>query len=258
MLTTHFIDGAPDWLDLDTPDVSGAQSFYGNLLGWTYRLAAPDAGGYGFFRTGDKNVAGAMPVDPGQAQPAWTIYFQTTDAEATAVAAEEAGGSVRLKPTDVMDKGRVAVLEDPTGTAFGVWQPAALRGFDTVNEQGALCWTELYTPDLPAAVTFFGRVLGWRTEETPFSGGTYTIASPAGGGEDAGFAGLVPLAADPRASEGYWLPYFAADDPDARRARAQELGGRALGEAADIEGVGRFAQLADPYGARFAVFRPVL
>jgi predicted enzyme related to lactoylglutathione lyase len=255
MLTTRYVDGAPDWLDLATPDISGAQSFYGGLFGWDYRLAGPDTGGYGFFRTNGKVVAGGMTVEPEQGPPGWTIFFQTSDADATCSAAEEAGGSVRFKPMDVMDQGRMAVLAEPAGTSFGIWQPLANKGMDAVNEKGALCWTELYTPDVRAVTGFFGSVLGWTTEETPFSGGTYTIASPASGGADSGFCGLVPLSADPRASASYWLPYFAVADPDASRTQAQELGGRALGTAMDIEGVGRIAQLADPYGARFAVFK---
>ncbi|GHH82532.1 hydroxylase [Streptomyces sulfonofaciens] len=256
MLTTRFVDGAPNWLDLATPDMGGAQAFYRDLFGWDYRLAGPDAGGYGMFRLNGKVVAGGMTVDPDQGPPAWSIFFQSSDADTTAQAAEDAGGSVRFKPMDVMDQGRMAVLADPAGTPFGVWQPAANKGLDTVNEKSALCWTELYTPDVQAAAEFFGSALGWTTEEMPYSGGTYTIASPAGGGEDAGFGGLVPLSADPRASTPYWLPYFAVPDADAARGRVQELGGRALGTAVDIEDVGRIAQLADPYGARFAVLAP--
>lgn len=255
MLTTRYVDGAPNWLDLATPDIEGAQSFYGDLFGWTYRLAGPDTGGYGFFRTHEKVIGGGMTVEPEQGPPGWTIFFQTSDATTTAARAETSGGVVRFKPMDVMDQGRMAVLGDPAGTTFGIWEPTANKGMEVVNEQGALCWTELYTPDVRAATAFFSAVLGWTTEETPFSGGTYTTASPASGGENAGFCGLVPLSADPRASAAYWLPYFASDDPDISRARAQELGGRALGTAVDIEDIGRIAQLADPYGARFAVFK---
>jgi predicted enzyme related to lactoylglutathione lyase len=255
MLTTRYVDGAPDWLDLATPDIAGAQSFYNGLFGWDYRLAGPDAGGYGMFRAHGKVVGGGMTVEPEQNPPGWTIFFQATAADTTARAAEDAGGSVRFKPMDVMDQGRMAILADPAGTPFGVWQPGTNKGMDVVNDPGALCWTELYTPDVQAARRFFGSVLGWTTEEQVFSGGTYTVASPAAGGENAGFAGLVPLSADPGASGPYWLPYFAVDDPDASRAKAQELGGRALGSPMDIEGVGRIAQLTDPYGARFAVFK---
>ena len=255
MLTTRFVDGAPDWLDLSTPDITQAESFYGGLFGWDYRLAGPDSGGYGLFRTNGKVIGGGMSVEPEQSTPAWTIFFQTSDVDDTARVVEEASGSVLFKPMDVMSQGRMAVLSDPAETAFGVWQPGARKGMEVVNEPGALCWTELYTPDVEAAIRFFGTVFGWTSREQPFSGGTYTLVSPADGGDEASFAGIVPLSADPQAPGPYWLPYFAVADPDATRARAQELGGRALGSPMDIEGVGRIAQLADPFGARFAAFK---
>ena len=90
MLSTRFVDGAPNWLDLASPDISGAQAFYRDLFGWDYRLAGPDAGGYGMFRMDDKVVAGGMTVDPDQGPPAWSIFFQSSDADATAQAAEDA------------------------------------------------------------------------------------------------------------------------------------------------------------------------
>ena len=49
MLTTRFVNGAPNWLDVGTPDIDGAISFYGGLFGWEFQSAGPDAGGYGFF-----------------------------------------------------------------------------------------------------------------------------------------------------------------------------------------------------------------
>ena len=66
------------------------------------------------------------------------------------------------------------------------------------------------------------------------------------------FGGIVPLAEDPSEDRAHWLPYFEVADTDATVARAQELGGEIRVPATDIEGVGRFAKLADPYGARFA------
>lgn len=71
------------------------------------------------------------------------------------------------------------------------------------------------------------------------------------------FGGIVPLDEDPSetGSGPYWLPYFEVSDPDAAVSRAQELGGSVRTPAADLAGAGRFAKLADPYGARFAVIR---
>ncbi len=257
MLTTRFVNGAPNWLDVGTPDIDGAISFYGGLFGWQFQSAGPDAGGYGFFQLSGRTAAGAMQTTPEQGPPAWTVYFQSPGAEATSKTAEQAGGSVFFQPMDVMGEGHMAVLGDPAGAPFGIWQPGRTKGVDVAGDPGSLCWVELYTPDIARAAAFYDQVLGWETEGVPFPGGTYTCVTPAGAGQDAMFGGLIPLADDPTEAESgaYWLPYFEVTDADATVSKAQQLGGTVRMPATDLEGVGRIAKLADPYGARFAVIK---
>ncbi|MEU0740486.1 VOC family protein [Streptomyces sp. NPDC006134] len=255
MLTTRFVDGSPNWIDVGTSDIDGAASFYGALFGWRFRSAGPEAGGYGFFQRDGRTAAGGMQITPEQGPPSWTVYFQSPDAEATAKASEQAHGSVLMRPMDVMGKGTMAILADQAGVPFGIWQPGQLAGLDLAGEPGSLCWAELYTPDVPAAAAYYRTVLGLETSVVSFPGGTYTCVNPAGQGEDGMFGGLVPLADDPAETEPYWLPYIEVPDADAAVAKAEELGGTVRVPATDIEGVGRVARLADPYGARFAVIK---
>ncbi|MET9449086.1 VOC family protein [Streptomyces cinerochromogenes] len=257
MLTTRFVDGAPNWIDVGSPDIDGAASFYGTLFGWQFESAGPDAGGYGFFQLDGRTVAGGMQTGPGQGPPAWTVYFQSEDAQATAKAAEGAHGRVLFQPTDVMGQGHMAVLADQAGVRFGIWQPGRTKGVDVAGEPGSLCWVELYTPDIAAAAAFYRRVLGLETSGVPFPGGTYTCVNPDGAGEDAMFGGMVPLADAPDEAEPgpYWLPYFEVVDTDAAVEQVQRLGGTVRMPATTLEGVGRMAKLADPYGVRFAVIR---
>lgn len=257
MLTTRYVTGAPNWVDLGTPDIEGAASFYGALFGWRFRPGPPEAGGYGFFELDGRTAAAGMQNPPEQGPPSWNVYFQTPDADATAKAAEQAHGAVRMQPMDVMDQGRMAILADKAGVPFGIWQPGRNKGLDVVQEPGSLCWLELYTPDQPAAAFFYNAVLGLETYGVDFPGGTYTTINPAGATEDAMFGGIVPLADDPGETEPYWLAYFEVTDTDAVVAKAQELGGTVRMPATDMEGVGRVAKLADPYGARFAVIKSV-
>ena len=257
MLTTRYVTGAPNWLDLGTPDIDGATSFYGGLFGWEFRPGPPEAGGYGFFQLEGRTAAAGMQTGPDQGPPSWTVYFQTPDADATAKAAEQAHGSVLMQPMDVMDQGRMAILADKAGVPFGIWQPGRNKGLDVTQVPGTLCWVELYTADLPMAAYFYRATLGLETYAVDFPGGTYTTVLPDGQSEDSMFGGIVPLADDPlEAKEGaYWMPYFEVADTDATVAKAQELGGRVRLPATTVPGVGRVAKLADPYGARFAVIK---
>src|SRR2546421_12970759 len=61
MLTTDFVTGAPNWLDLGTPDTDAAAAFYNGVFGWDFQSAGPDAGGYGFLQKNGRTLAGLGP-----------------------------------------------------------------------------------------------------------------------------------------------------------------------------------------------------
>ena len=154
MLSTNYVPGAPNWVDLGTPDVDAAAAFYGAVFGWKFQSAGPDAGGYGMLTLDGKTVAAVGPLTEQGAAPSWTIYFHTADADATASAVTAAGGTVRSGPFDVFTAGRMAHFSDPAGALFAVWQPGDINGLDAVTDPGTLCWTELHTPDQAAAKAF--------------------------------------------------------------------------------------------------------
>lgn len=255
MLTTNFVPGAPNWADLGVPDVAAAAAFYHALFGWEFQSAGPDAGGYGFFHLGGKTVAAVGPLTEPEAKPAWTLYFHTTDTDATAKAVEQAGGTVRLAPTDVFTHGRTAAFTDPTGAEFAVWQPRDTGGLEAVTAVNTLCWTELYTTDAAAAKAFYGAVFDWRFTEAPMPVGTYTVVAPAAGGEGRSQGGILQLAEENLAagSTSEWHPYFEVADCDTTVSMATEAGASVLIPVQEAEGVGRFAMFTDPAGAPFAV-----
>ncbi|GGZ33676.1 hydroxylase [Streptomyces inusitatus] len=257
MLTTRYVTGSPNWLDLGTPDVAAADRFYRGLFGWIFESAGPQAGGYGMFRLDDTTAAGGMTVPPEQAPASWHVYFQSPDADATAEAVRLHGGTVLFEPMDVFDFGRMAAFTDPSGIGFGVWQPRDYKGLGVVGVPGSLCWLELYTPDTDAGLAFYTQVFGWETSSMPYpdGSGSYPLAHPSGTGGEAMFAGAVPVSADPTGSGPHWLPYFAVLDCDATAALARETGGTVHLPPVDLPGVGRFARLTDPAGAKFAVIQ---
>ncbi|GAA0482920.1 VOC family protein [Streptomyces sp. NPDC046215] len=254
MLSTDFVTGAPNWLDLGSPDTAASAEFYGAVFGWDLQPAGPDAGGYGFFQKNGRTLAALGPLTEEGASPAWTVYFQTPDADATAKAVEQAGGTVRVAPFDVMDAGRMACLTDPGGADFAVWQPAAVKGLEAASEGGTLCWAELHAPDPAAALSFYRALFGWRSREMPVPEMTYTVLSTAEGEqEDASFGGLATVQ---EGMEPRWMPYFDTADVDDTVSRTQENGGSVLVPASDVPDVGRIAWLADSFGAPFAVIAP--
>ncbi|MEU6060732.1 VOC family protein [Streptomyces sp. NPDC047097] len=262
MLTTRPVPGTPNWIDLGSPDIDASVAFYAGVFGWTYQPAAPggDGGGYGFFQRDGGIVAAVGPLSEHGATPSWTVYFHTSDADATRRAVERAGGTVRTEPDEVPGAGRLAAFTDPTGADFAVWEPGGITGLDTVMEPCALIWTELYTTDLAAAREFYRSVFSWTYQEMDAGdGSTYTLLSAPGGGdgEHSSHGGMLQLGPEHQAagSRSEWHPYFGVRDCDAAFAAATGHGAGTLIPPMDVPGVGRLAMVKDPAGAVFALLK---
>lgn len=248
---TQYAPGTPSYVDVSAPDVDAAAAFYTALFGWDCVAAgSPEqTGGYRMFERDGKTVAGLGPVAEG-APPAWTTYISVADADEAAEAARAAGGRVLLEPMDVMTAGRMAMLADPEGAVFAIWQAGDHIGAQIVGEPGALCWNELQTRDPEGAAAFYGALFGWRAQAAAAPDGSeygvWQLGERAVGGRmviGEGFPPGVPAS---------WLAYFAVEDADAAVARLRELGGAVLVEPFDTP-AGRIAVVADPPGAMFAV-----
>jgi predicted enzyme related to lactoylglutathione lyase len=256
---TAYDPGTPSWVDNASPDPAAAAQFYSGLFGWETEQVMPEGspGEYHMARLRGKDVAalGSQPMEG--VPPVWNTYVTVEDVDATAGKVAEAGGQVMMSPFDVMEAGRMAVLADPSGAVFMAWQPKESIGAYIVSEPGALSWNELQTRDPAGAKDFYGTVFGWQSSDMEFGGGTYAVwylpgVEPEQGN---GIGGMVETTGDqwPDDVPPNWLVYFAVDGTDATVERAKELGGSAVAEPFDIEGVGRMAVLSDPNGAVFAV-----
>ena len=235
--------GTPCWVDYTATDVPAAQQFYGELLGWSFTEGQPEFGGYLTCLSEDRAAAGMMPkMDPGQPS-AWTTYFATDDADATAAAITGAGGDVVAAPMDVGPLGRMLVAVDPQGQSFGAWQSGVHTGVQVYNQPGALTWNEACVADPAAARTFYGAVFGFTFQEVPGSGG-YTSFDR----EPAGAEPLGGIAAHQPGQPQGWLPYFGVASLDEALAVVERAGGKVRTAAMDTP-YGRLAGIADPWGA---------
>jgi predicted enzyme related to lactoylglutathione lyase len=114
------------WDELLATDVEAAKSFYAEVVGWTTSEMHMETGAYTLFNAPDgSQVAGLMhKPDDVPSPPAWVVYLSTTDTDAAAERAHALGGTVAQEPFDVPDVGRIAIVVDSTGAAFGLFQAA--------------------------------------------------------------------------------------------------------------------------------------
>lgn len=245
---TTYEHGVPSWSDVGVADVPAAARFYAELFGWQTEDMGEQFGHYTMCHKAGRPVAAVSPTTPGV--PAhWTTYIDVEDAAATAERAQAAGGKVVAGPMEVPGAGHLVILEDTTGAVVGAWQPTGHPGAGLVNEAGAPSWNELSTSDLAAARAFYGAVFGWG-----WKGDDAYDEARVG---DRSIAGAMPRPEGmPAEAPDGWLVYFGTDDVDAGTADAQRLGATLVSGPMAIPGTGRFAVLADPEGAVFALFQP--
>jgi uncharacterized protein len=242
--------GTFSWTDLSTPDADASRDFYGALLGWDFEDAPiPEEAGGGFYRMAkiDGRSAAAM-YQSSERHPAWASYVTVDDVDAVAARAAELGGTPMGEPFDVMDTGRMALFQDPTGAVLALWQPGTSIGAEVVNGHGALSLNQLNTSDPEAAQRFYEALLGWRfehvgTAETPYWG-IYN-----GDRLNGGISPLPPGAPAPS----HWLVYFGIQDIDAAAEQIGSSGGTVMVEPREVPG-GRILVAQDPQGAVFALF----
>jgi predicted enzyme related to lactoylglutathione lyase len=251
---TSHTPGTFCWAELATVDQKAGVAFYRALFDWdvSEQPIGPTEV-YSMFLMRGKEVGAAYNMRPEERQsgapPHWNLYVAVANVDETVKHAESLGAKVFAPPFDVMDAGRMAVLQDPTGAVFQVWEPKKHVGAKMLNEPGALCWSELTTRDTKAAEAFYTKLFGWTAKpSSPSAGMEYTEFNNQG---QPG-VGMLPMPAD---VPSYWMPYFQVTDCDGSTAKAKELGASLMVGPHDIPKTGRFAILSDPQRAMFAVFQ---
>jgi uncharacterized protein len=271
MQSDRYIPGVPCWVEGVHPDPAAAADFYSQLFGWECeRTVSPESGDtYIIGRIRGEDVAALGSASPGGSTTAgWITYVWVASADETSAAAVAAGGTVVTEPVEVADAGRMAMLADPEGAVFGLWEPNQHRGASAVNEPGSVVFNDLHTRDVHRAADFYSKVFGWEVVDIggapmwalPGYGAFLdtinpgTVASTIEAGAPAAFVNVVasvaPIPTDDADTPAHWGVTFGVSDADLAAKHAVELGGRVLVGPTDAPWV-RFAVIADPQGAVF-------
>ncbi|MHC4223387.1 MAG: VOC family protein [Planctomycetota bacterium] len=244
------------WHDLMSTDPETSEKFYTELFGWTVKqVDVGDTGHkYRMIHMGERGLGGIETLSKEQGLPPhWIAYTEVESVDDAARRATAAGGSTPVPPTDIPGVGRFAVIRDPQGAFISAFHsnseyPPEPEGPPAA---GTFCWEELLTSDPADAKRFYCELFGWSTREMDMGeAGTYTLFD-CGKKEVAGAMKMPEEAAAPP----NWLAYVAVESVDATHTKAESLGAQTFVAPRDIPNVGRFAVLADPTGAPFAIFQ---
>jgi uncharacterized protein len=240
---TKAVTGEFAWHDLLTNDVESAKRFYGELLGWQFERWESSENEYPLITFGGEQHGGILGLD-GDEPARWIGHVRVPDADEALLRAEAAGGSAAGEPGEMEGVGRWAGIADPRGARISAFAPA----YDSPASGKVFGWVELASTDPAAARQFHAETLGWDTGEMDMGdAGPYVMFKRADGQDVAGIT-------QSQDGEDVWYPYLTTGDVDATTERATGLGATVLLEPISVPGVGRFAILTDPAGARFGLF----
>ena len=243
------------WIEVGTTDSKKAKNFYSQLFGWETEDTPAGPMTYTLLKKNGKQIGGLYELSADMVAqgtpPHWLSYVAVDSADSAAKKAATLGGRVVMDAMDVMDHGRMAVLQDPTGAKFAVWQAKNHAGAQVMNEAGAVCWNELTTSDRGAAARFYSDLFAWQGNEQAYGPMQYTMWMNG----DAPAGGMLEMDESFQGAPSHWMTYVQVDDCDAAAAQAAKLGGSVCVPPTDIPTIGRFAVLSDPAGAVFSVIK---
>jgi uncharacterized protein len=109
---------------------------------------------------------------------------------------------------------------------------------------------ELQTNDPTSARKFYTGLFGWKLQDVPMPGGTYTMIDVGGGTGGGMMRNPVPGAPS------HWLSYVAVDDINASTKKAKELGAQVLLDVTEVGEFGWMSVVTDPTGATLGMWKP--
>jgi uncharacterized protein len=244
------------WVELSTSSQESAKQFYSGLFGWTATdyPTGPDGHIYTIFSLNGADTAAtytASPEERAMVPPHWNLYVTVESADDAAARAAELGGRVVAGPFDAGVFGRMAVIQDPTGTALSVWQAHSHPGTAVEHESGTFCWADLSTPDPERAKIFYEALFGWQIAPDEKYPPDYLVIKNSG----KAIGGVAPAAFRSPDTPPHWMLFFMVADADAVTAKVKELGGAVMMTA---PGGMKMSVVADPQGAAFSIIQPPL
>ena len=156
------------WFDLLTNDLPGTKQFYGELFNWEFEETASDNSSNATIKNNDTAIGGIIylkRLDENESESRWLSYLSVADVQRSVEQFHEAGGTVLKEGRDVQGRGRVAVVKSPQGAIVALLRTKDGDPEDTALTTGAWIWTELWTSDVMASITFYKLLSGF-TEKT--------------------------------------------------------------------------------------------
>jgi predicted enzyme related to lactoylglutathione lyase len=239
------------WFDLFTHDLQTASHFYEELFGWSFY---PAESGRKLVNTIIREgipIANAIQINRKKnkvRKSKWLSYVSVEDVDRSTKLVEQNNGIIYMRPKELPNRGRVAVVKDPQGAVFAM---ITVLGGDPPDKgvmENFWMGSELWTSHMDSALKFYHLLVGYEQKLVDVkSDSKYCLLLQDG----QPLAGMVKIPVDDVKPN--WVPYIAVEDVMAISDKAKQLGGILLIEPDKRVREGMVAIISDPNGAVFGV-----
>jgi predicted enzyme related to lactoylglutathione lyase len=258
--TGERLPGKIIWRDLLTNDPAASQRFYSELFGWEFESIGETSNlrsnsAYTLIRHNGRLIGGmvdTLALNNRDDISQWVVLMAVEDLDARVAAVSANGGKVVAPPTDLQERGRLALVRDAEGALLGLLETRDGDPRDRDPETGGFLWDELWTTDVRNAGAFYNKVAELSPDTVDIDTGQETPVAynllRAGETPRVGVM-LKPLdGLDP-----VWVSYIRVENPATITSRVADLGGRVIVEAQPRPLGGEVAFIAGPSGAGIAL-----
>jgi predicted enzyme related to lactoylglutathione lyase len=247
------------WYELMTNDMDGAIAFYSKVVGWDIRDSGMPNIPYMIFSMDGKDVGGIMSwKSMGMDMPTeWAAHLYAADVDKETAAVLADGGTEVQPPRDIPGVGRFAVVLDPQGAKYMLFQPNQTYAPPRLgqNDLGSIGWHELMTSDDKAAWDFYSRHYGWQKDFAMDMGdlGTYQTFIASSDRYTGAIMPIPPFVPDktPR-----WKYYITIADIQSAARAVTDNGGTITMPPMQVPGGSWVLNAIDPQGGIFALTTP--
>jgi predicted enzyme related to lactoylglutathione lyase len=241
------------WFDLFTHDLQSTSLFYESLFGWSFKETGSTGKIVKTILRDGVPIANAVYIkkeDPKLNASRWLSYISVEDVDRAAKLSVKNKGSVYLKPRDLKNRGRIAVVNDPQGAIFGLVTATGGDPLDSDFLVNQFLGSELWTTNPDDALKFYNILAGYEQKLIDIKA-DLKYRRLVVNGRFCG--GLMKLPWDD--VEPAWIPYISVKNTLETVEKAKKLGGKIIVEKDSAVQEGSIAIIADPSGAVFAIIQ---
>ena len=250
--TGERLPGKIIWRDLLTNDPAASQRFYGELFGWEFESVGDV---YTLIRHNGRMIGGmvdTLALNNRDDISQWVVQMAVEDLDARVAAVTASGGEIVAPPTDLQERGRLALVRDAEGALLGLLETRDGDPRDSEPKIGGFLWDELWTSDVGNASAFYTSVAGLTADTLDVDADqetapNYTLLKAG----DSPRVGVMPMPLE--GLDPVWVSYIRAESPATITSKVAALGGRVIVEAGPRPIGGEVAFIAGPSGAGIAL-----